>query len=94
MVAKKRHTNEFKAKMVLVALREDRTRGKDSRCRLHLRRSISKGIGWLYNDERFHESLGYRTPEEVCVEKIGWEKGQNHSPLTQPGTKEMHPKNK
>ena len=28
----------------------------------------------FYNDERFHQSLGYRTPKEVYVEKVGWEK--------------------
>lgn len=26
----------------------------------------------FYNNERFHQSLGYRTPREVYVEKIGW----------------------
>jgi len=26
----------------------------------------------FYNNERFHQSLGYRTPKEVYVEKMGW----------------------
>ena len=28
----------------------------------------------FYNNERFHQSLGYRTPKDVYVEKVGWEK--------------------
>ena len=27
----------------------------------------------FYNNERFHQSLGYRTPREVYVKKMGWE---------------------
>jgi putative transposase len=27
---------------------------------------------YFYNNERFHQSLGYRTPREVYVEKMGW----------------------
>ena len=26
----------------------------------------------FYNDERFHQALGYRTPHQVYVEKTGW----------------------
>ena len=28
----------------------------------------------FYNDERFHQLFGYRTPKEVYVERVGWEK--------------------
>ena len=36
----------------------------------------------FYNNERFHQSLGYRTPREVYVEKIRMERGIHLSTLT------------
>ena len=32
----------------------------------------------FYNNERSHQSLGYRTPREVYMEKIGWERVSIH----------------
>ena len=66
MGIKKSHTNEYKAKVVLAAFREDRTMAEAKEGLKHYFQS--------YNNERSYQSLSYRTPREVYMEKIGWER--------------------
>ena len=93
MGIKKNHTNEFKAKGVMAAMRKDRTLSElatafgahpimigpwKKRVTQGFCPPMTEARGGLkryfqfYNNERVHQSLGYRTPREVYRGKIGW----------------------
>ena len=67
---RKKHGAAFKAKVALAAIKGDRTVAK-------------AGIGsWLgfYNQERQHQSLGYRTPRQAYEAECPWICGRSASP--------------